>query len=144
MYRRETQEEGHEDQGGIETIGPTEEEEGHPICKGVSGWVAEGIKWWIYDATIMVDLEDEERIGIQDLDLSLVDPARGMAVNNSLVLSTTIRNTLDLAEIPNDWKAQAYWWQYDDDALKSSTFAYTTVRILSPGCPWTGCGLTTR
>jgi len=106
--------------------------------------VAEGIKWWIYDATIMVDLEDEERIGIQDLDLSLVDPARGMAVNNSLVLSTTIRNTLDLAEIPNDWKAQAYWWQYDDDALKSSTFAYTTVRILSPGCPWTGCGLTTR
>ena len=106
----------------------TEEQEGHPICKGISGWVAEGIKWVIYSANIMVDLEDEERLGIQDLDQGLVDPARGLAVNNSLVLSTTVKNTLDLIESPADWKARAYWWQYDDDALKSSTFEYQILQ----------------
>ncbi|MBC8422435.1 MAG: hypothetical protein H8E01_00230, partial [Chloroflexi bacterium] len=94
------------------------------FCKGISGWLAEGIKWTIYSATIMVDMSDENRLQIKNFDQDLVTREKGLSVGNTMVYSASIVNTINLVGIPFDWKAASYWHQYSDNTLRSSTFQY--------------------
>ena len=54
-----------------------------------------------------------------------------MSAGNPFSITMALSNTIELTDIfaPEnwedfDWKSAAYWWQFDDDAAKSSTFAY--------------------
>jgi subtilisin-like proprotein convertase family protein len=103
----------------------------HGICKGISGWIAEGVKWVIYSGNIMVKVKKKDRIELRGFDQELVDPSAGMAVGNSLHVSATVRSNIQLIEWKDtnyDWKAGLYWWQYSDGNLKSSTVDYTLSR----------------
>ncbi|MGD8855030.1 MAG: LamG domain-containing protein, partial [Chloroflexota bacterium] len=94
------------------------------LCGGISGALTKAWVWFYYGQHILVDLEDENRwqIGVPDFDLG--DPAKGMAVGNSLYYQLTITNSIHLVKYPVDWKAVAYWWQYSDKNLQRSTFDY--------------------
>lgn len=97
---------------------------GQWFCQGISGLVSEAVKWFIYGATVMVDFEAQDRLAFSRFDHALVWPEKGMSVNNQLVYSVSLTNTINLVGIPIDWKAASYAWQYNDSNLKSSTFEY--------------------
>jgi hypothetical protein len=97
---------------------------GQYFCKGISGWVSEGIKWMIYGATVMVDMEDDNRLQLSQFDQIFADERKGTSVGNELDYSVHVTNTLRLSSIPIDWKAAAYFYQYNDGVVKSSTFDY--------------------
>ncbi|MBN1668562.1 MAG: thrombospondin type 3 repeat-containing protein, partial [Anaerolineales bacterium] len=99
----------------------------HPICLGIQGWMTAGIRWTIYSGNVMVDLADESRLEITEFQQELLDASLGLTPNNHLIVSATTENTIHLI----DWRdtdfsllAGSYWWQYDSDALSSSTFRY--------------------
>ncbi len=94
------------------------------VCKGISGLMSELIKWAIYSNTIMVDMDADDRLDIQDFQQNVFDPTKGIAVGNALAMSATVTTTIGLSSIPIDWKAAAYFWQYSQGTLKSSTFEY--------------------
>lgn len=99
----------------------------HPICKGIQGWMAEGIRWAIYSGNIMVDLDYYDRLNIKKFKQEVLDPDLGMAVGNTLVYTTTVRNNLwlsDWSDTHNSLLAGVYWWQYNSEALRSATFRY--------------------
>lgn len=94
------------------------------ICRAVSGLVATFVGWIIYSQTILVDFDDTERLDIYNVDQRFVDPLKGMATGNSLAYSAAMTNTITMVDVPIDWKAAAYWWQYNMDTFRSSTFDY--------------------
>ena len=51
----------------------------HPICKGLEGWLTEGIRWTIYSGNIMVTLSDDNRFQIKRFEQEFADPALGMS-----------------------------------------------------------------
>lgn len=97
---------------------------GQYICKGISGWFSEGVKWLIYDYTIMVDFEADDRFQLSQFDQNFSNAHKGTSVGNSINYSAHITNTIDLVNVPIDWKAAAFAWQYNTKNLKSSTFDY--------------------
>ncbi|MBC8450428.1 MAG: hypothetical protein H8D78_22055, partial [Chloroflexi bacterium] len=100
---------------------------GEWFCQGISGLLATGIGWLIYGATIMVDLEREDRLVFGAFDYDFVDPDLGVSVGNEIQYTAPLTNTINLVKIPIDWKAASYAWQYTIDGeknLKSSTFKY--------------------
>ncbi len=101
-----------------------EGEVGQYVCKGISGWLAEGIKWAIYSATVMVDMSDANRLQVSNFDQDLVTSEKGLSVGSEMEYSASITSTINLVSIPVDWKAAAYWHQYSDNTLRSSTFQY--------------------
>jgi hypothetical protein len=100
----------------------------HWYCDyGISGLITAGIKWIIYSANVMVTVEDKNRLDITEFEQDFLDPDQGLSAGNSLVIDVSVENDLDLIEWKDtnyDWKAGAYWWQYSDDTLASSTFDY--------------------
>jgi len=107
-------------------------EAGRAACKGISGWFMEGIKWVIFGQSLMVDMENEDRLELFGFDQRFVQPELGVSAGNSLAYQTGITTTITLDEIPIDWKAQSFWWQWDMDALKSSAFVYA-LTLSEPG-----------
>jgi PKD repeat protein len=99
----------------------------NPVCRGISGWIAYGVRWVIYSGNIMVDLEDDDRLTIYEFSQDFLDAALGMSIGNSLVMEATIRNEISLidwGDTDNSVLAGLYWWQYNNDNLRSSTFRY--------------------
>lgn len=99
----------------------------HPICQGITGWMAYGIGWFIYSGNIMINLDDDSRLNIKSFGQSFVDPAQGMTAGSNLVISATVENHIHLiswADTGYNWKAGVYWWQYNSDTLASSNFRY--------------------
>ncbi len=106
---------------------PEEGQDPNPVCFRLSGWIAYGITWAIYAGNIMVDMENEDRLDLRDFSQDFLDPDMGMSVGNDLVYEAALRNQIELI----DWKdtnssflAGSYWWQYNEDNLRSSSFVY--------------------
>jgi len=114
---------------------PDDDEPPHWFCDyGISGLLTAGIQWIIYSANVMATIDDEDRLDLGEFEQAFLDPGAGLSVGNSLVISATVENKLDLISWEDtnyDWKAGAYWWQYSDRTLASSTFDYE----LDPGQP---------
>jgi len=94
---------------------------------GIQGVLTEGVLWTIYSANIMVRMDWWQRLDIDEFEQRFVDPDKGLSVGNNVVIETTLKNYLwliDWSDTNYDWKAGAYWWQYSEDTLKSSTFDY--------------------
>ena len=97
------------------------------ICRGITGWLAFGIRWAIYSGNVMVDLGDDKRLTISDVSQDFLDVTEGMAVGNSLTWEATITNEIqhiDWTDTQGSILAGLYWWQYSDDNLRSSNFQY--------------------
>ena len=94
---------------------------------GIQGMISEGITWLIYSANVMVNIGYRYRLDIEEFEQNFLDPDKGLSAGNSLVISATLENRLNLIKWKDtkyDWKAGAYWWQYSDKTLASSTFDY--------------------
>ncbi len=112
------------------------------ICQGISGTAAELLKQLYYSATVLVDLDDEERLTFGPFDYALPTPELGLSASNAVVYSAELTNTIEMVSIvaagdelkeewesgqipiPVDWKSMSYWWQYKDENVKKSTFDY--------------------
>jgi uncharacterized repeat protein (TIGR01451 family) len=102
-------------------------ESDNPICRGISGWVAVAVAWVIFSQSIMVDFDDQDRLSIHEFSQDFLDASQGMSVGNSLVMEATVRNDIrliDWADTNYNWMAGLYWWQMNNDNLRSSTFRY--------------------
>jgi type II secretory pathway pseudopilin PulG/subtilisin-like proprotein convertase family protein len=102
-------------------------ESDNPICRGITGWMAYGIGWFIYSGNIMIKLDDDHRLNIKSFEQEFVDSKEGMTAGSGLAIKATVENHIHLiswADTNYDWKAGAYWWQYSSDTLASSTFRY--------------------
>ncbi len=102
-------------------------ESDNPICRGISGWVAVAVAWVIFSQSIMVDFDDRDRLSIHAFSQDFLDASQGMSVGNSLVMEATVRNEIrliDWADTNYNWMAGLYWWQMNNDNLRSSTFRY--------------------
>ncbi|HQI84959.1 MAG TPA: tandem-95 repeat protein [Anaerolineae bacterium] len=115
---------------------------GQWLCKGISGWAAELVKWAIFSARALTDLQDPDRLQFGRFDYDLGKPEEGLAVGNNLYLTLDLTTTIKLVSvipptdemvenwksgtnlIPVDWKSISYWWQFSDSNVKRSTFKY--------------------
>jgi hypothetical protein len=97
---------------------------GEIACRGLTGSISYLINWFIYGATILVDLERSDRLVFGGFDHTFVRPELGASVGNHVQYSAALTNTINLAKLPVDWKAASYAWQFNDDNLKSATFEY--------------------
>jgi subtilisin-like proprotein convertase family protein/type II secretory pathway pseudopilin PulG len=99
----------------------------HGVCRGITGWLAFGIRWLIYSGNVMIDLSDDKRLSISDVTQDFLEVTEGMAVGNSLIWEATFANTIkhiDWTDTQGSFLAGLYWWQYSDDNLRSSNFHY--------------------
>ena len=108
--------------------GAYEQEESHwarqYVCIGISGWVTKIFKWILYSATYMVDYDNGARLEFTGLDQSLQDWTKGMVPENPMSYTLGVTNYITLSDIPIDWKAAVFFWQYSHSTAKSSTFVY--------------------
>jgi len=115
---------------------------GQWLCKGLTGWASEAIKWFIFSARALTDLQDPERLQFGRFGYDLEEPDEGLAVGNNLYLTLDLTSTIKLVPvipptdemienwksgtnlIPVDWKSLSYWWQFSDSNVRRSTFRY--------------------
>ncbi|MBP7689617.1 MAG: APC family permease, partial [Thermoflexales bacterium] len=98
---------------------------GQWFCKGISGLVAEGIAWAIYSQNSLVgNMDDADRTRLSNFTPTLVDPAQGFVVNNTVNYQLSVETALTLADVPIDWKAAIYFWQFSYSNLDSATFRH--------------------
>lgn len=117
----------------------TQSQGGKAVCAGISGLLAESIKWGLYSSRSLVgNLAQGDRLSINNFKQSLGDPTGGFTVNNKVNVELDVTNTIVLngllddkatnsakiIPIPFDWKAVAYFWQYSNSNLKTATFDY--------------------
>ncbi|PKO13959.1 MAG: hypothetical protein CVU39_16395 [Chloroflexi bacterium HGW-Chloroflexi-10] len=94
------------------------------ICIGISGWVTKIFKWFIYSNTFLVDYDNSDRLSFTGLGTDLQNENLGFVSTNKMAITVSLKNTITLSDIPIDWKAAAYWWQYSGSNAKTATFAY--------------------
>ncbi len=97
---------------------------GQWVCKGIQGLAAEGIKRIIYGNHVMIDMEADDRLDVQNFQQDVFDPGKGIAVGNHLAMGATVTTTIELSDVPGNWMAYAYYWQYSRGTLESATFSY--------------------
>jgi hypothetical protein len=94
------------------------------LCGGIEGFVSTLLAWLIYAGNVMVDLSADGRLTFDHLNANeLVDPSKGMTEGNSLMVGVVLSNTIKLIDLPPNIGG-AYWYEYSDENLRSSTFAY--------------------
>jgi len=95
------------------------------FCQGISGYVAQGVRWTIFSQNIMVKLDDDNFLRITDFEQEFEDLEAGMSEGNSL--RTTITTTHQIQTLPakemSGWMPWLYRWQYSDKNTKSTTFS---------------------
>ncbi|MBN1148930.1 MAG: Ig-like domain repeat protein [Anaerolineales bacterium] len=94
------------------------------ICVGITGWVTKIAKWFIYSNTYLIDYDNADRLQFTGLSQDFAFPLLGMTVSNAISVTVSVSNTIKLSDIPIDWKAAAYAWQYTDKNARSSAFEY--------------------
>ncbi len=94
------------------------------FCIGISGWITKVIKWTIYGVQFLINYDDADRLVFSNLEQDVTDPLKGMTTGNKMTASLKVTNNIELSDIPYDWKAAFYFWQYNDSNAKSASFAY--------------------
>ncbi|MFN8497212.1 MAG: LamG-like jellyroll fold domain-containing protein [Anaerolineae bacterium] len=109
------------------------------LCGGASGLATKLLTWYVYgDNPIVGNLNDPNRVALANYSQTLAAPGKGVTVGNAVQLSVDLTSTVKLNElvkrkpngdpvdddIPVDWKAAAYAWQYSNDTLRTATVDY--------------------
>ncbi len=99
----------------------------NPVCRGIQGYLADAITSGIYSGDIMITLGSEARLRITAFDQKFRDPALGVSVGNAIVSDVDFRTRFRLinSDEASGWGIIYYWWQYNDDTTRSSTFRYS-------------------
>ncbi|HEX2979893.1 MAG TPA: LamG-like jellyroll fold domain-containing protein, partial [Anaerolineaceae bacterium] len=95
------------------------------LCIGISGWITKIFKWAIYSSTYLIDYDNEERLAFVSLEQELRDVSAGMTAGNAMAVTIGVKNTIELSDIPFDWKAAVYFWQYSGSNARSAAFRYS-------------------
>lgn len=119
--------------------GASEHPAGKWLCGGATGLATKLLTWVVYgDSPIVGNLGDPNRVALSNYSQTLAAPGKGVTVGNAVNLSVDITSTVKLNElvkrkadgspvdddIPVDWKAAAYAWQYNNDTLRTATVDY--------------------
>ncbi|MEJ5309992.1 MAG: LamG-like jellyroll fold domain-containing protein [Anaerolineae bacterium] len=100
-----------------------EDRVGASLCGGVSSALA--MYFTPYSYNVMVNIAEEGRFQFADpFDYVIRHPEQGLVAGNELEFTARVRNTIQFAEFPVDWKAFLYSWQWNSATLRSSTFVY--------------------
>ena len=94
------------------------------VCIGISGWVTKIFAWLIYSNTYLVDYDNSDRIEFTSVETEYQNDSLGITPANKMKVSLGVRNTITLSDIPIEWMAAAYFWQYSNANAKTSTFSY--------------------
>ncbi|MFQ5594170.1 MAG: LamG-like jellyroll fold domain-containing protein, partial [Anaerolineae bacterium] len=95
------------------------------ICKGISGYLTQAIQWAIWSQTTLVgNLKDSDRMFVKDFKPALVNVERGYSAGSQVQYGAKVGTAITLADVPVDWKAAVYAWQYNYANLDSATFKY--------------------
>ncbi len=98
------------------------------FCGGITGFVAEGIKFVIFSQSSLVDnMTDKTRLTTSNFQLGLVDSQAGFAVGNGLIPSLRVDNKIVLIDQPIDWKSAFYAWQINWENLDNATHRYDFI-----------------
>nr|MBC8249032.1 hypothetical protein [Anaerolineales bacterium] len=92
------------------------------LCSGISGSLAKLVQFLIYSNNPLVDLRHEGRLSTSDLRLAL-QADDGFEQGNRLQVKLHVTSTL-FRNQPNSALGALYAWQYLDDYIKQSDFAY--------------------
>lgn len=110
-----------------------ESEAGQWLCGGITGLISQTLKWMIYSGAIMVDMDPDEdkgppwypRLQLTNFGLDdLVHPELGIVDGNAVRYRISLTNTIDLAPVPISPLEAAWFWEFNDDNLRRSTFEY--------------------
>lgn len=96
---------------------------GQWLCGGITGLVGNIIKYIIYTGTIIPDMRDD-RFKMNNLDLVLSDPAKGMVEGATMSYGISFSNTIGLASVPHKIFPRIYKGQFSETQLRRSTFKY--------------------
>jgi len=92
------------------------------FCGGVSGLLARYFTPYGYNT--MVDIAEDGRLQFNPFDYTFLRPEQGLAVGNELAFTVTLTNSIQFTTFPPDWKALAWFWQWNEAVLRWSAFAY--------------------
>ena len=95
------------------------------FCGGITGFVNNFIKMWIYSGNVMVDMEAKNRMEFSGWKYELVHPEKGIVTGNSVNIKVDITNNIKRVPFPWDslW-ADLWFKQWNDDNYKKSDFKY--------------------
>ncbi len=98
------------------------------FCGGITGMFTKLFQVLIYSGNEMVSLYPEDvdytRLAFSNFESDdLVHPDWGIRQGNSIRYGVSLTNTIDLTPRPDNLGG-AYWYQYNDEVLRSSTFDY--------------------
>ncbi|MBI1294207.1 hypothetical protein GC175_04525 [bacterium] len=96
------------------------------FCKGITGWLIELTAFFIYAQNEITRINDPYRLNYTSFNPGLADLNSGFSAGAGLSLDMGLRNTLGLASLPINLGI-FYGWQFNDETLQSSRFAYDIV-----------------
>ena len=102
------------------------------LCGGISGFINNVIKWFLYSGSMIVELNPSKekgaprypRLTFGNFQVTLADPEAGLVTGNPASYSIAITNTIDLAKRPIAPLEMYFSGQFNDTNLKKSTFDY--------------------
>jgi subtilisin-like proprotein convertase family protein len=92
----------------------------------ITGFLTDVVTMFIYAYEPAIDVEDENMVRMGGLDMSLVDPDRGMVDGLQVEFSTAVTTTVTHRN-PKSPLVVPYLWMYDEDQLRSTTLAHALL-----------------
>lgn len=104
------------------------------ICPGITGLLTRAVEFLIYDQTPLVDLNNQNRLQLANLQFTFSDPAQGIAVNNALILGLEVNTALYRDPITGEDINffLPYRYQFSNANVRESNFAYQIVGNEAP------------
>ncbi len=105
---------------------------GDLLCGGITGLIKKLVQWLIYSGAVIPEMDPDEdqgepwypRLTFGGMDIDVDPPDKGIIVGSKMGVSIALTNTIDMADIPHNLWAQAYYDQWNDTNLKKSNFQY--------------------
>ncbi len=95
-------------------------------CKGLSGILAEGVAYVIYDATDIIDLNNPHRLRFARFNPYLADASSGFVSGASLKMNLSLENTIKTESFDSPL-GFLYGWQFNEGNTRDATFTYAVV-----------------
>lgn len=99
------------------------------FCGGITGLVTKSLTKAIFSSSIMVDMQSSRgypRLELYSFDQAVKDPEKGLSTGSKMIYSIGLTSTLYMNgdALYEAGFGDEYFWQWDDDTLKTSSFSY--------------------
>ncbi len=95
-------------------------------CKGITGILAAGVAYFIYDDNDIIDIDNPYRLSILQMNPLLANPAAGFAQGAAIDMEMTVQNVVQ-TQGPDSLLSALYAWQYNESNTRSTSFAYAVT-----------------